>query len=212
LPESTTTLPSIIPLFPLPNVVFFPKMPMPLHVFEPRYLQMTADSLEGDRVIGMVLLKPGWEPDYEGRPPVYPVGCAGRIEQSEKLADGRYNLVLRGTSRFRIDFEHSGTLYRRASVKALDDEVEDKGRLDAMRRKVLAAIGQAADGPTALVLQNELPHDVFVNALAQTMVFSPVERQSLLDCDGILARYHRLLEILEFLGLEQKFGQRKVVH
>jgi len=208
----TSTLPSIIPLFPLPNVVFFPKMPMPLHVFEPRYRQMTADSLEGDRVIGMVLLKPGWEPDYEGRPAVYPVGCAGRIEQSEKLKDGRYNLVLRGTLRFRIDFEHEGTPYRRASIEALEDHVEDKSELEAMRRKVLAAIGEAGDGPSALVLQNELPHDVFVNALAQTMALSPVERQSLLDCDSILARFRRLLEILEFLGLEQRLGQRKVVH
>lgn len=207
-----TTLPPIIPLFPLPNVVFFPKMPMPLHVFEPRYLQMTADSLEGDRVIGMVLLKPGWEPDYEGRPPVYPVGCAGRIEQSEKLADGRYNLVLRGTARFRIEFEHPGASYRRASVEALADGLEDESQLDPMRRRVLAAIGEAADGPSALVLQNELPHDVFVNALAQTMSLSPVERQSLLDCDSIGARYERLLQILEFLGLEQKLGHRKVVH
>jgi hypothetical protein len=81
-----------------------------------------------------------------------------------------------------------------------------------MRRRVLAAIGEAADGPSTLVLQNELPHDVFVNALAQTMALSPVERQSLLDCDSILARYERLLQILEFLGLEQKLGHRKVVH
>jgi Lon protease-like protein len=140
------------------------------------------------------------------------VGCAGRIEQSEKLKDGRYNLVLRGTLRFRIDFEHEGTPYRRASVQALEDHVEDKSELEAMRRKVLAAIGEAGDGPSALVLQNELPHDVFVNALAQTMALSPVERQSLLDCDSILARFRRLLEILEFLGLEQRLGQRKVVH
>jgi uncharacterized protein len=206
------TIPPIIPLFPLPNVVFFPKMPMPLHLFEPRYVQMAADSLEGDRVIGMVLLKPGWEPDYEGRPPVYPVGCAGRIEQSERLPDGRYNLVLRGASRFRISLEHPGGSYRRASVEALDDVLERQDELDAMRRKVLVAIGQAGDGPSALVLQGELPHDVFVNALAQTMTLSPVERQSLLDCDSILARYLRLLEILEFQGLEQKLGHRKVVH
>jgi Lon protease-like protein len=187
-------------------------MPMPLHVFEPRYLKMAADVLEGDRVIGMVLLKPGWEPDYDGRPPVYPVGCAGRIEQSERLPDGRYNLVLRGISRFRIDVEHPGAPYRRASVAGLEDRLEDGHLLDEKRRRVLAAIGQAADGPSALVLQNELPHEVFVNALAQTLALSPVERQSLLDCDTILARYDRLLEILEFLDLEQKFGHGKVIH
>jgi Lon protease-like protein len=205
-----TSIPPVIPLFPLPNVVFFPRMPMPLHVFEPRYRRMTADALEGDRIIGMVLLKPGWEPDYEGRPPVYPVGCAGLIEQSEKLADGRYNLVLRGISRFRIDAEHEGEPYRRASVVALSDEVEAGRALDDKRRRVLQAIGQAADGPSALVLQNELPHEVFVNALAQTLTLSPVERQSLLDCDTVEARYDRLIEILDFLNLEQRFGHGRV--
>jgi Lon protease-like protein len=187
-------------------------MPLPLHVFESRYRKMAKDALEGDRVIGMVLLKPGWEPEYDGRPPVYPVGCAGRIEQSEELPDGRYNLVLRGVSRFRIEAEHEGGPYRRASVAGLEDRLDDDALLGEKRRRTLAAIGQAADGPSALVLQNDLPHDVFVNALAQTLALSPVERQSLLDCDTILARYDRLLEILEFLDLEQKFGRRKAVH
>jgi Lon protease-like protein len=187
-------------------------MPLPLHIFEPRYRKMTADALEGDGIIGMVLLKPGWEGDYEGAPSVYPVGCAGRIEQSEKLADGRYNLLLRGVARFRIGTEHAGEPYRRASVHGLDDRLEEGAALDERKRRVLAAIGQATDGPSALVLQNDLPHDVFVNALAQTLSLSPVERQSLLDCDTIGARFDRLLEILEFLDLEQKFGHGKGVH
>jgi uncharacterized protein len=212
----TASLPRVIPLFPLPNVVFFPKMPLPLHVFEPRYRKMTADALEGDRVVGMVLLKPGWEPDYEGHPPVYPIGCAGRIEQSERLADGCYNVVLRGVARFRIGVEYPGEPYRRASITTLEDALgagaESESELDALRKRVLAAIGQASDGPSALVLQNELPHDLFVNALAQTLTLSPVERQSLLDCDGVVARYGRLLEILDFLDLEQKFGRNKTVH
>ena len=66
-------LPAIIPIFPLPNAVLFPGVFLPLHIFEPRYRAMVADALEGDRLIGMMLLKPGWESDYEGRPPVYPV-------------------------------------------------------------------------------------------------------------------------------------------
>ena len=85
-------LPPLLPLFPLPNVVLFPRMPLALHVFEPRYRAMVSDALESHRAIGMVLLKPGWEADYEGRPPVYPVGCAGLIERCEKLADGRYDV------------------------------------------------------------------------------------------------------------------------
>ena len=85
-----------LPLFPLPHVVLFPNVFLPLHIFEPRYREMVADAITGDRMIGMVLLRPGWEQDYEGRPPVYPIGCSGLITHVEQLADGRYNIVLRG--------------------------------------------------------------------------------------------------------------------
>jgi uncharacterized protein len=206
-------MPAVIPLFPLPNVVLFPQMPMPLHVFEPRYRKMVGDALETHRTIGMTLLQPGWEPDYQGRPPVYPIGCAGTIEQSEPLENGRYNILLRGTSRFRIVSEHDGEPYRLARVEALDDVTGDEASLEDLRRKVLAAIGRGSDGPASLVLQAELPHDVFVNALCQTLNLAPVERQSLLHCDTIAGRYRRLLEILEFLYLEQTLGNRgKTVH
>jgi hypothetical protein len=187
-------------------------MPLPLHLFEPRYRKMAEDALAGDKVIGMVLLKPGYEADYEGRPPVYPVGCAGLVEQSERLPDGRYNIVLRGLCRFRLGREYEGEPYRRALVEPLADAVGEEARVATLRARLLAAIGQAGDGPSALVLQNELPPEMFVNALAQTLSLSPVERQSLLDCDTIEARGFRLLEILEFLVLEQKHGRAKVVH
>jgi Lon protease-like protein len=205
-------LPRLLPLFPLPNVVLFPQMPMPLHIFEPRYRKMVADALDSHRMIGMTLLQPGWEADYQGRPSVYDVGCAGVIEQTEPLEQGRYNVLLRGTVRFRIREEHAGEPYRLAAVETLSDEPGDTASLEAMRRRVLAAIGRASDGPVTLVLQSELPHDVFVNALCQTLTLAPVERQSLLDCDTILARYQRLLEILDFLLLEQRHGGGKAVH
>ena len=79
----------------------FPNVFLPLHIFEPRYRQMVADALAGDRIIGMVLLQPGYEDDYDGAPPVYAIGCAGLITHVERLADGRYNIVLRGLERFR---------------------------------------------------------------------------------------------------------------
>src|SRR4029078_8759483 len=91
-----------IPIFPLPNVVLFPTVFLPLHIFEPRYREMVADSLAGDRMIGMVLLRPCWEHNYEGPPPVYNVGCSGVITHFERLEDGRYNIILRGVERFRI--------------------------------------------------------------------------------------------------------------
>src|SRR5439155_19684170 len=82
-------------LFPLPNVVLFPHVVQPLHIFEPRYRQMTADALEDDRLIALVLLQPGWEADYEGRPSVCTMTCVGRIIAEQRLPDGRYNLLLR---------------------------------------------------------------------------------------------------------------------
>src|SRR5574341_188092 len=156
-------IPRLIPLFPLPNVVLFPRMPLPLHVFEPRYRKMVADALRGHRTIGMTLLQPGWESEYDGRPPVYPTGCAGSLEQCDPLEDGRFNILLRGLSRFRIVEERDGEPYRLATVKPLRDDMGDSGSLDAARRQVLAAIGKASDGPTVLVIRQESSHDVFVN-------------------------------------------------
>jgi len=195
-------LPDVIPIFPLPDVVLFPRMALPLHIFEPRYRKMVRDVLEGARVIGMALLRPGWEPEYEGRPPVYETACAGLVEQSEPLPDGRFNIVLRGIARVRIVEELAGQPYRLARVQAITEAMGDSHALDQARRRVLAAIGRATDGPAVLVTQAELPHDIFANALCQSMSLSAVERQLLLDCDTILARYQRLVEILEFRTLE----------
>jgi len=201
-----TSIPSTIPLFPLPDVVLFPHMPLPLHVFEPRYRKMTADAMAGPRIIGMTLLKPGWERDYYGRPPVYPVGCAGLVEECRPLEDGRYNIRLKGVSRFRILSEQAGEPYRLAAIETLSDEIGDAAALEAGRKRVLAAIGRAADGPSFLVTQPELPAELFVNAVCQALSLSPVEKQSLLDCDTVGRRCERLLEILDFRILEQTYG------
>jgi len=201
-----TSIPSTIPLFPLPDVVLFPHMPLPLHVFEPRYRKMTTDAMASHKIIGMTLLKPGWEQDYYGRPPVYPVGCAGLVEECRRLEDGRFNIRLKGVSRFRIVSEQGGEPYRLATVESLTDEVGDATALESGRRKVLAAIGRAADGPSFLVTQPELPPELFVNAVCQALSLSPVEKQSLLDCDTVGRRCARLLEILDFRLLEQTYG------
>jgi len=111
----------LLPIFPLPNVVLFPNVFLPLHIFEPRYREMVADAVKSDRLIGMALLRPGWEQNYEGHPPVYPVGCSGVITHVDQLQDGRYNIVLRGVERFRIREEDHGLSYRRAVVDSLPD-------------------------------------------------------------------------------------------
>jgi len=202
----TGALPEKIPLFPLPNAVLFPGMPMPLHVFEPRYRKMVGDALDGPRIIGMVLLRAGFEADYEGRPPIYMIGCAGRMDRCDSLPDGRFNIVLRGLRRFQVLDEHPGEPYRIASVRGLDDPAGDVEALKASRPRLLAAIGRASDGPAVLVMQNELPADAFVNALCQSLDLEPLERQSLLDCDCVSERCDRLVEILEWKAAEQAHG------
>src|SRR5687767_4622678 len=131
-------LPPTIPIFPLPSVVLFPNVFLPLHIFEPRYREMAADALAGDRMIGMVLLRPGWEGNYEGRPAVYPVGCAGLITFSEQHDDGRYNIVLRGLGKFRITGEDHSRSYRLARVEALMEEITpaDREIVRAERRRL----------------------------------------------------------------------------
>src|SRR5688500_14449531 len=121
-------LPSTIPLFPLPNVVLFPNVFLPLHIFEPRYRRMVGDALGGDRIIGMVLLRPGWEANYEGQPPVYAIGCAGLITHAEPRPDGRYSIVLRGLEKFRIVEEDHSREYRVAQVDTLMEDLSDADR------------------------------------------------------------------------------------
>ena len=207
-------IPSPLPLFPLPNAVLFPKMPLPLHIFEERYRQMVRDVVDAHETIGMILLRPGWEADYQGRPAVYARGCAGRVERCESLSDGRFDLVLRGAQRFRVIEEHAGKPYRLATVEPLVDELGEASALDAARRRVLKSIGAAQDGPALLVPQPEVSHDLFVNALSQSMDLTPLERQSLLDCSTILQRYERLIEILDFKALElgRPAAERRRVH
>src|SRR5437867_6776548 len=94
-----------VPLFPLPNVVLFPRAVLPLHIFEERYKGMTADALSGDRQIAMALLKPGWEKNYYGLPEIEPVVCVGTILSHERLPDGKYNFLLQGQMRARISRE-----------------------------------------------------------------------------------------------------------
>src|SRR3982751_6181741 len=86
----------LVPLFPLPNVVLFPRVVLPLHIFEERYKRMTAEVLRGDKRIAMALRRPGWEKDYYGQPAIEPVVCVGQILSHERLEDGRYNFLLQG--------------------------------------------------------------------------------------------------------------------
>ena len=123
--ESSPKKNIIIPLFPLPTTVFYPNPSLPLHIFEPRYRSMVADALQGEGEIGMVLLKPGWENDYQGTPEIMTIGCVGKIEQHFQLPEDKYNILLSGLHRFRILHEIEGKLYRQAQVEVLK-EINDQ--------------------------------------------------------------------------------------
>jgi Lon protease-like protein len=172
---------------------------LPLHIFEPRYRQMVDDALNGDRIIGMVLLRPGWESDYEGRPPVYPVGCAGVITHAERLADGRFNIVLRGMQKFRIVGEDTVRMYREAQVTPLAEPLSEETRaaIREERRRLETLLVPQADGVADSNVHSSMPDEDLVNALAQYLQLEPVEKQALLERDGLLARCRSLIELLE---------------
>jgi Lon protease-like protein len=207
----------LLPLFPLPSTVLFPNVFLPLHVFEPRYRDMVADAAAGDRLIGMVLLRSGWERDYEGWPPIYPVGCTGVITHMERLADGCYNIVLRGVERFRIVQEDHAHSYRRATVDALVEgslTPDDRAALGHLRTRLEVLLASAADQAgsdprtTAAMSDEDL-----VNALAQYLDLEPIEKQALLERHGVRRRAESLVELLEMKALMARTpGLSNVAH
>jgi Lon protease-like protein len=192
-----------IPLFPLPNVVLFPGVYLPLHIFEPRYRAMVVDALDGDRLIGMVLLRPGFEEDYEGRPPVFDVGCAGVITHHERLQDGRFNIVLQGTERFRIkDEDHTGP-YRIGHVESLAERVSTQPlEVRSIRQRLESLV-------TVMVEKNRgelsIPPSMtdvdVIHALAQYLELAPLEKQAILEMDSLLSRASALADLLEMHSL-----------
>ena len=195
-PTTDADLPQMIPIFPLPDVTLFPHVQRPFHVFEPRYRAMIADALEGDRIIGMVHLEPGYEAEYEGRPPVYAVGCAGVIVASEELPDGRYNIVLEGLSKFRIVSEDESRPYRLATVESLEEAVDPSDRpiLQERRRQLEAAL--TALFPGAELPPSDLSDEQVVDELALALPLAPASRQELLEAEGPIARASRLIALL----------------
>jgi hypothetical protein len=197
-------LSAVLPIFPLPNAVLFPGVFLPLHIFETRYREMVADVLAGDRLIGMVLLKPGGDREPTESPAVFSIGCAGLISHVEQLDDGRYNIVLRGIERFRIVDEEVEGSYRLARVDYLVDAMTavDRQALRQQRHKLerlLTVSIEAPDHP----FPSSLSDEEVINALAQYLDLEPIERQALLECDNVSSRADALAELLEMKALAQ---------
>lgn len=207
-----------IPLFPLPNVVFFPHTLLPLHIFEPRYRQMLADCLADDRRLAMVLLRPGWEADYYGRPPVYSVAGAGEIVESEMLPDGRSNIVLKGLGRIVINGEiPSGKLYRIAQASWLDDVYPSRGeeaaaaqtrRLRQLSGELLSALPEPV--PKFFeILADEDPPGALVDRIAGLVVHGQEERQRLLEEVDVARRMTEVIRYIEALLIRVREGGPK---
>ncbi len=194
-------LPDIIPLFPLPNVVFFPRMPLPLHIFEPRYRTMVRDAVKGARLIGMVLLRDDWQKDYAGRPGIFSIGTVGELARTEELPDGRFNIVLRGLREFVIHRELSRAEYREGVVSWREQPAD---RLPATMRTGIGAVvlrylqrTGRADADSGL-LESGVDDETFVNFLAQNLDVDPLEKQALLEAGSLRERGRRLVDVLEF--------------
>jgi Lon protease-like protein len=204
-------LPTELPLFPLPNVVLFPAALLPLHIFEPRYRAMVNDALEGERLIGMVMLRPGWEPHYEARPSVYTVGCAGFITHAERLPDGRFNIMLRGLEKFRILDERSaregGDLYRVARVNSIMEvDPEGPSALREARLKLERLIARQLRRSTDETVPKDIPDADLVHAIAQHL--EPLEKQALLECNSLCERCEALVELLEMRTMQTQSRSR----
>ncbi len=199
--KSSSAIPTEIPLFPLPETSLFPGVSRPFVIFEPRYREMIADALKGDKIIGMVRLRPGFEKDYEGRPPIYAVGCAGTIEKYEHLPDGRYLILLRGLTTFRIVSEDGAGArkpYRLARIEAVAELLKDEERvaLSTVRNRIekllITILPLGVDPPDP-----SLDDEEFVNLVAQSLGMPEAARQDLLERNNLVERARALADLLE---------------
>jgi Lon protease-like protein len=208
-PRSATPfpIPARIPLFPLPNVVLFPKTYLPLHIFEPRYRAMVSDAAKNGQCIGMVLLKDGWEMDYYGHPPVFSMGCVGRLASVQQLVDGRSNILLQGLKRFEIEQEWSDRPYREATI-AVTAHVAETSLDPAIRRRLYTVLESYLrsrdDVPTwQEFFREEVSDEIFVNTLSTYLECTPLEKQFLLEAESLHQQARRLSDLIEFMMHDQ---------
>lgn len=205
----------LLPLFPLPNMVFFPGTRLPLHVFEPRYRQMVSDALATEeKRFGIVLLRPGWEANYFGAPEIHECGTIGMIEQAVPLDDGRMNILIRGDVRFRVLDEVSSVPYRTARVIA-DPEKQRTAEEAYAQREWLADLSRQylmyLPDQMAVPEIETVGLDALTNALIMSLNLDVEEKQKLLEIDDLIARAEKIgtelqnrVESLRFLAKYRK--------
>lgn len=194
-------LPEHIPVFPLPGAMLFPRWQLPLNIFEPRYLNMIDDALASDRLIGMVQSFGG---DRQ-KPDLATVGCVGKISSFSETDDARYLITLTGICRFAIDQElNVRTPYRKVRADfdpfesdLTEPDVNDEIKLKQRLRVVLKPYAQAHNIEADWDAMATAPIETVTNALAAGCPFSNVEKQAMLEADGINGRFETLLTLLQ---------------
>ncbi|MBI2058731.1 MAG: LON peptidase substrate-binding domain-containing protein [Nitrospirae bacterium] len=216
-------LPTTVPVFPLPNVVLFPHTRMPLHIFEPRYLEMINNSLSGSRHIAMALLKPGWEPQYRGArtagrtrsaeegseggdPPEFcSIGCLGRIVAWEEQAEDRYNIVLLGVQKVEFGSTTHDRSYQEAPIRVLLDHLPEspdfalrlRRTLTETARTLLSLQGQPQEQVDQMMSTTEsMPMEVVTNWACFLLNIEPATKQSLLELDDVALRCEQVTRIM----------------
>ena len=191
---------SAVPLFPLPNVVLFPQAVLPLHIFEERFKTMIADALGGQRQIAMALLGGGWELNYHGRPSIDPVVCVGTILIHEKLADGRYNILLQGHTRARVVREFKDKPYRVAELAPLAESPASESELAGQRQRLIEILDDPRLLATGIgrkfrqLLDSPIPTAQVADLIAFNFLDDVSVKQSLLSDGDVHRRVARLLD------------------
>jgi len=209
-------LPEIVPIFPLTGVLLLPRGKLPLNVFEPRYLAMTEDALSGNRMIGII--QPSDPLSRASVPPVYPIGCAGRITSFSETDDGRYLITLTGVCRFETVRELPIVRgYRRVDVSwerfAADLEESgpalfDRARLVEGLRTYFKIQGISANWDAI----ESTPDERLVTSLAMICPFEPSEKQALLECGSLSERANMMIAIIEMSVLDKRGGDTMARH
>jgi Lon protease-like protein len=211
------TFSGVVRLFPLPNLVLYPHVMQPLHIFEERYREMLEDALADDQLIAMALLEPGWEQDYDSRPPIEPLACLGKVVAHHRLEDGTYNVLLLGVQRVRIVEELDPLRsFRQAQVELIEDcyDFATPADRDRLQQKLLAAFRKhlpcSCQLPEQLeeLLSRHLPLGLLADLAAYALPLDLQVKQELLSEARVSVRVRMLLS-----EIKQKFaGQKSAPH
>jgi uncharacterized protein len=190
-------------IFPLNGALLFPGMQLPLHIFEPRYRSLVSDAMARDRRIAMIQPRSAERGGMQEKPPLYRVGCVGKIAHVEALDDGCYNLVLEGVARFRLIRELDVTTpFRQIEAELIPEQADDsfgiadRASLESESRRFADAQGYAVDWEAVTRLDDQ----ALVNGIAQIAPFDAAAKQALIEAPNLAARADLIVQLMQFFG------------